>query len=391
MKIFDRNKFVDLSKKSSRPFVSIYLPASRISTDGYKQDKIHLKNQLAQIERQLGEEYQLAAGEIKRLLSPAEELLSDSEFWKYNSDMIACYLYDGQMELFQIPISIQDSSHFVGTKPYLLPLLPEITDNGHYYILVVNLDRIRLYEATRSVIQEVLLNPDEISLSYTHEELQYDNQKELQGQGGVGKAGTMFHGFGEGSDEDRKASILDYFHRMNNELERTLNENPLPLYLAGVDYLIPLYRESSTYTNLQDGYILGSFTEKDMDVLHQRSWELAEPYFAAQRNQLRTSFDLKQAGGMALKDDTETLLKAAFTGAIDTMFISKNHKHIWGEYDADNYRIKIYDHQSNGSHCLVDEAATCVIRSKGNVYLTEPEDMPGESLIAGILRYPVAG
>ena len=279
MKIFDRKKLVELSKRSSRPYISLFIPSSRQSTDGYKQDKIHLKNQLAAAEKELREEYGLTPEEINRLLQPASELLDDKEFWKYNSDMLALYLADGQMELYQIPIAIEDSEHFIGTKPFTLPLLPEITDNGHYYFLVLNLNRIRLYEATRNVIQEVILDPEEVAVSFTAEEEDFEKQQYLQGQGGVGDAGAMYHGHGEGSDEEKKKTILDYFNRMNNMLEPILNKNPLPLYLAGVDYLIPLYREASNYNKLQDGYIPGSFSEKDMGLLHQESWKLASDHF----------------------------------------------------------------------------------------------------------------
>lgn len=389
MKIFDRKKFVELSNKSSKIYISVFIPASRQSTDGYKQDKIHLKNQLSKVEQDLEKKYQLKPEEIKEILDPASNLLEDPEFWKYNSDMIAIFLANGQMELIQVPILLGDSSYFIGTKPFLLPLIPEISDNGHYYLLVLNLERIHLYEATRNVIQEVILDPEEVTLSFTAEEEDFENQQYLQGQGGVGSAGAMFHGHGEGSDEEKKKTILNYFHRMTNMLEPILNKNPLPLYLAGVDYLIPLFREASKYKDLMDGYIPGSFTVKDLDLLHQKSWELAASHFSAERNNPLKSYQAQKTEGLAIDNETKRLLKAAFIDAVDTLFVAKDHTHLWGKYNADKHNIEIHETQSKDVHCLIDEAVACVIRSKGSVYMLDPDDMPGEAPIAGILRYPL--
>ncbi len=389
MKIFDRKKFVELSQKSSKIYVSIFVPASRQSTNGYKEDKIHLKNQLSQIEKDLENKYQLNPREIKELLNPASDLLKDSEFWKYNSDLMAIYLTDGEMELVQVPVPIEDSSYFIGTKPFILPLLPEISGNGHYYLLVLNLEKIHLYEATRNVIQEIILDPEKVAVSLVAEEEDFENQQFIQGQGGVGAAGAMFHGHGEGSDEEKKKTILNYFHRMTNMLEPILNKNPLPLYLAGVDYLIPLYREANKYNHLMEGYIPGSFTVKDIDVLHQESWLLAAPFFVRDETDLLESFEAKKAEGLALENETEEILKAAFTGGVDTLIISKNHKHLWGKYNEDTHSIELHEKQNNGIHCLIDEASASVIRSKGEVFLLAPEKIPGDSPLAGILRYPI--
>ncbi|MCE7058029.1 hypothetical protein LZF95_25320 [Algoriphagus sp. AGSA1] len=389
MKIFDRKKFVELSQKSAKIYVSIFAPTSRLSTNGYKEDKIHLKNQLSNVEKDLENKYQLTPREIKELVEPAADLLKDSEFWKYNSDLMAIYLANGEMELIQVPVPIEYSSYFIGTKPFTLPLIPEVSGNGHYYLLVLNLEKIHLYEATRNVIQEIILDPEKVAVSLVAEEEDFEKQQFIQGQGGIGAAGAMFHGHGEGSDEEKKKTILNYFHRMTNMLEPILNKNPMPLYLAGVDYLIPLYREANKYNHLMEGYISGSFTVKDMDLLHQESWELASPNFAEEKASLLESFESKKVEDLAL-EETEEILKAAFTGAIDTLFVSKNHDHLWGTYDKEAHSINTHKTQENGIHCLIDEAASCVIRSKGKVFLLDPAEIPGDSPMAGILRYPIA-
>ncbi len=390
MKIFDKNRLVELSQRSDALCLSIFIPTTRVSTDGYKQDKIHLKNQLAEAEKSLASKYDLSQEEIAKLLQPARALLDDQDFWKHNSDLLACYLCGGDMEIFQLPISMQESSHFISHKPFTLPLLPELADNGHYYLLLLNLDRIHLYEATRNVIQEVLLDPEEVAVSFTAEEEQFENQKHLQGQGSVGHGGTMYHSHGEGTDEEKKVTILQYFHRMTNMLEPILHKNPLPLYLAGVDYLIPLYREANKYPELMSAYVSGGFSSKDVDLLHEKSWELASSHFVQERKRLLESFDQRRSENTALADSVEAVLKACFTGAVDTLFVSEDHQHLWGRYDADKHAI-IYDEDpKNGNHCLIDAAVSAVIRSKGKVFVTDGETTPGKRGVAALVRYPQA-
>lgn len=388
MKIFDLEQFLGLSQKRGEPFISIYIPVSRISTDGYRADMTHLKNQLAKAEKNLKEEYALEGTDIDRLLSPAKALLDDFEFWKNNSDMLACFLHDGEMEVLQLPVHIDKSICFISNKPFMLPLISELNDNGHYYLLLLNLDQIRLYGVTRNVIQEIELDPEEVALSFTDEEHHDENQQSLQGQGNVGTGSAMYHGHGAGSDEEKKVTIQNYFHRMTNMLEPILNSNPLPLFIAGVEYLGPLFRKASKYNHLMEGQVIGAFTENDMEELHQKSWDIAEPYFLQERIKRNENFSNKEAFNLAIGNDRKKLLKAAMTGGVETLMINKEHDHIWGKYDADKHQIHFSDKKEKDNHCLVDEAAVKVKEDGGKVYLVEPAYLPGkDDVLVGTLRY----
>ncbi|MCR9016786.1 hypothetical protein [Aquiflexum gelatinilyticum] len=386
MKIFDREQFIALSKKSGYPFVSIYTPTSRLSTTAYKEDKTHFKNQLQEINSRLTSEKGLAWKEAEKILAPANELLDNDEFWEHNSDMLAVFLHDGEMEVFQLPLEVAESSHFIGSKPMLLPMIPELSDDGHYYLLLLNLDHIYLYEATRNGIQEI--DDEDIASSFTEDEEGARGDKGFQARGAG--TGSQFHGHSENSDEERKKRLLQFFHRVNNKLVPVLNRNPLPLYLAGVEYLAPIYREANSYGYLMEGKITGAFNHNDMMVLHAKSWEVAAPYFETERLERKSSFGSYLANGLAVNNDKLKLIKAALTGAVDTLLVDKDHEHLWGTYDESAHQITLSETQEPGMHCLIDEAAARVIDFKGKVYLVETDMMPDESsAIAGILRYPL--
>jgi hypothetical protein len=389
MKIFNRDEFIALSKKESAPFISIYTPTSRRSTDAYQKDILSFQNTVTTVEKKLLQDEVYTPIEINRILEPAKALLDDFKFWQHNSDMLAVFLYDGEIDTFKLPLEIGSPNYFVGSKPMLLPMLPELSGDGHYYILLLNLDQIRLYEATRNVVQEILIDPEKVATSFTAEEEEDENQGQLHGQGGVGNAGTMFHGHDGGSDEVKKVTILNYFHRMTNMLEPILNSNPLPLVLAGVDYLVPIFKEASKYNHVYNGHVSGAFTEKDMMTLHEKSWEVIEPYFEETKKKRKENFHAFKAKGQASSNDPLKIIKASFTGAVETLLINKQHQHLFGNYDPNEHEIEVSESQQNGMHCLIDEAAAKVIASKGKVYLTDEEEMPEDTQIAAIFRYPM--
>ena len=71
-----------------------------------------------------------------------------------------------------------------------------------------------------------------------------------EAKGGAG----IFHGHDIADDE--KTNILRFFHSVNEGLNALIEDKTIPMILAGVDYLLPIYREASTYQNvLKDGVI----------------------------------------------------------------------------------------------------------------------------------------
>lgn len=76
-----------------------------------------------------------------------------------------------------------------------------------------------------------------------------DHQASLQlhisgSLGGMsGDSSATFHGQGGGSDESAKNELLRYFHLVADGLTEFLQGEQAPLVLAGVEYLLPIYKE----------------------------------------------------------------------------------------------------------------------------------------------------
>ncbi|WP_114751673.1 baeRF7 domain-containing protein [Pleomorphovibrio marinus] len=389
MKIFNNQHFKKLHETTGNTVLSFFVPTNRHSSDGYKADKIHLKNLLGKAQEELVKLKGMEEKDARETLKPASALLEDYDFWKYNADLLAIYIIDGDLEYLRLPIPQKESAYFIGQRPFLLPLIPELNDDGLYYLLLLNLDRIRLFEAKRSSIYEIELDQEEVAVSFTDEEEEMENVGNLQAQSNVGDGGATYHGHGDGSDEEKKVTILNYFHRMTNMLEPKLNQRPLPLFLAGVDYLIPLFREASKYNHLQKGHVSGAFSGEDIKTLHKKSWELASRHFDENREGRMEEFNLKKAKSLAIDNDSAKLIKASISGGVDMLFLSTDHEHKWGTFNEEQYKLNFEDCPTGKNHCLIDLAASHVVNNGGKVYFLPADKMPAESQMAGTLRYEI--
>ena len=144
------------------------------------------------------------------------------------------------------------------------------------------------------------------------EALQYDDpEKQLQFHTGTPQGGgrdAMFHGHGAG-DEDQKVRIERYFNLVDHGLRELLQAQQAPLILAGVDYLLPIYRKVSEYAKIMPDGIEGSAERMRADELQERAWRIVEPYF--RRETEDTLAQYQQLAGTGRVDRKSTRLNSS--------------------------------------------------------------------------------
>jgi hypothetical protein len=388
MKTLNEKQFKELANRTGDVVISIYTPTSKQSTDGYQSDKTNFKNKLKEIGRELQEVHQLEEERIKSLLKPAQDLLDNLEFWQNNEKMLAYFIFDGEAVFCQLPAPMTEPMHLVGKRPFLVPLIPQLNNDGEFYLLHLNTEKIQLFKGSRNVFEEVELDEQEIPLSYAEEEEAND---EFQGirkrQGSLGSGGD-FAAHGEGPGEERKQLVQNYVHRLANKLDKRLGQNPLPLYLAGLDYLLPMFRQGSKYPLLQQNHI-GTLNGKSKQEIHSNAWQVAEDYFLQEKNKRKEEFGFRASRNLAISKDPAKLIKTAMTGGVDTLLVNRKHRHLWGTYNDEGFEVTFDEGPTGANHCLIDRAALSVINSGGRVFMLPPEEMPDQALIAGTLRYEV--
>lgn len=364
--------------------VSIFMPTRPFLPGSADENSTRLKNLLRAAGAEL-ERRKMRPAEIERLLAPARELTDDVPFWMRAEEGLAVLLGPEGMHAVRVPIPLTEMVH-VSTRYYMRPLLPHIETHGHYWLLFISQKAVRLYSGTRHGLAAMPVSDMPTSLA---EALRWDDfeKASLQFHGAVGPGGgrtmrPLYHG---NKDPDIKNELARFFRKIDQALSERLRDSDAPLVLAGVDYLIPLYRDVNSYPHLVHEAVAGNADIVPLPELHRQA-------LAAMRRLAHTESRLladrveEAWGSPRTTPDPETIVPAAFTGRIDTLMLSGAERW-WGRYDADASRAVLHRTPSEGDEDLLDLAALQTLENGGSVVNMPAEDMPrGHSAVA-LLRY----
>jgi hypothetical protein len=288
----------------------------------------------------------------------------------------------GDFHYYPLPFSV-DELLVVAQSYYVKPVLPLFTNNGHYYILALSLNEVRLFEGTRYGVGQMAL-PDGIPTNMA-EALRLDGpQKSLQMHSG-GESG-MFHGQGPG-DEEEKIWVEQYLNLVDTSLKEIFREQNAPLILAGVEYLLPMYHKVSEYQNIMEEGIIGSPDRLRPEELQEQAWRIVETYF--QQETKRTVEQYQQlADTDKATDNVEEIVAAAFNGRVDKLILSVENQ-IWGVFNPkDGKVIRSSKGQSKKYNlALLDFTAMNTLQNGGTVCALSQDEMPTASPIAAVFRY----
>lgn len=378
-----------LSQQSQRPSISIFLPTHRAGQDT-QQDPIRFKNLLREAERQLLDNG-MKPREVGTLLQPGQALLEDTFFWQHQRDGLAVFIAPDDFHTYRLPFRVEELL-VVARSYYMKPILPLFTNNGHYYILAISLNEIRLFEGTRHTVGQIDL-PEDTPQSLD-EALQFDDpEKQLQfhtgtprrsPEGGIRTA--IFHGHGPG-DEDQKVRITRYFSRLDTTLKEIFREQQAPLVLAGVDYLLPIYREVSEYAYLMPDGITGNPEQLRAEELQAQAWSIVEPYFHQEMHKVIEEYNQWSNTDRAT-DNLEAVVAAAFYGRVDKLVFSVDSQ-LWGQFDSATGKVLHYQKEQSTEDDLplLDFAAMQTLQNGGTVYALSEAEMPVDSRMLAVLRY----
>jgi len=383
MDLISRQELSTLLESQDGPHVSIFMPTERRGVET-QQNPIRLKNLLREAHGLL-EEKGMANGGADELLAPARRLIDDFDFWQHQEDGLALFLTDGLLRSYRLPLRFTELAA-VEDRFHLKSLFPLFNEEAHFYILALSQNRVRLFEGTRYEVREVELRDVPKSLA---DALGYDlTESHLQFHTGTSAAGNgraaIFHGQGAG-EEDAKAEIRKFFSILDRGLHDFLGDRRAPLVLAGVDYLLPIYREATSYPNTLDDGVTGNPDALDPDELHERAWSLVEGRFRAERHEAEERYGDLTGTGRAGRELDE-IVPAAVDGRVDTLWVATGVRR-WGRFDEASRKIAHHDEQTPESEDLLDLAAVHTHLNSGKVWAVGPDEVPGEGEAAAVYRY----
>ncbi len=390
MPILEKEQFENLAKFDNNPCISIFIPTERAGKDVLEEkDKINLKSQWKKVSKEL-KDMGLGQDKIDKIGKPLEDLLSDKNFWRHQSDGLAIFLADGFFEKFTVPVKFE-SFTYVADHFYLKPLVPMFNGDGRFYLLWLQLDNVKLYEATQFTVGEVEIQdliPSQLEdrVGYDYEQ-KNSKSKTQKSNVGANPGGTSTqHGY-DAANRDQKNEIGRFFRAVDKGIYEILHNEKVPLVIACQDYLFPLYKDVSRYKNLYHKVVPGN-PEADYDGmldLHSAALDVLEPHFSEDMDSKMKEF--KELNPERTSSKVTDILPAIYEGKVDTLFL-QNHEDIWGNYNENMASVDVHDERRNGSLSLMNLAATKVIDQGGKVYLIESQFMPDKnSKMNAVFRY----
>ncbi len=381
MDLFVRNDLRLLMQRQDKWCVSIFMPTHPVTTQVQK-DQIRFKNLIRQAENRLIE---LEVDKPDSLLEPAYGLLDDRPFWQHQSDGLALFVAKDLFRPYRLPLTF-DERVVVTERFHVKPILPLLTGDGRFYVLALSRNQVRLFQCTKYSVSQVALKGIPTSLD---EALKYDEvEKQLQFHtrtaGGAGRRPAMFHGHGVGTEET-KDRILRFFQEVDRGLQKLLSEDNVPMVIASVDYLAPIFKKATSYPHILEENISGNPEEISPQDVHRKAVEIATRHFEQETKDRLATYG-EMLGTDKTSSDVEDIVKAAFHGRVDVLFVPLGVQR-WGTFNRAKDRVRLLEAGDPGAIDLLDFAAAQTLLNGGAVYALQLEEMPHNFAVAAVFRY----
>ena len=131
--------------------------------------------------------------------------------------------------------------------------------------------------------------PEEMKEAVSQEQNVAFQQYQARSGGGAGR--------GKLRDDE---NISRYFPQVNEGLHGLLRDKNIPLVIAGVEYLLSLYRQANTYPGLLPGAITGDLDALRAEALHEKAWPLVEPLVRRRREEALEELQTMMGTGKSL-------------------------------------------------------------------------------------------
>jgi hypothetical protein len=375
--------FTELASYKSDCCISVFIATHNAGVEVNEHyDPISFKNVLQKTEKILNEK-NIEATVMERMLEPGYELLRNDKFWVQQSPGLAIFIADGYFKYIKMPVSPSEDL-VVESSFYVTPLIPLIVNNDHFYLLVISKKQNKLFKADAFGMEYINVEGLPKGLGEEIGDTDVATTFRTGGRGGTG--GANFHGMGGGNNNDDKTYIANYFESVDDVIwKQVLHDKNAPLLLAGVEYLIPIYKSVCDYKNIWEDALTGSYEHEDTTELYKQAREKMQPYFQQRINKALEIYGNQSATALtsSIIDD---VVPATYYGRISHLFVQKG-EHIWGTFNEMENEIKYSDEKQEDAEDLIDNAVVKTLTTGGEVFLLEKEQMPAQSQLAAIFRY----
>lgn len=381
--IFTKEQFSELANYKANTCISIYLPTNAAGVEGNERfDPTIFRQALQQAGDELKQKGR-SKEETDALLQPGHALINDETFWTNMSKGLVIFLADGYFKYVKLPFETEADT-VIESSFFVTPLIQLIVKDEHYFLLVISKKQVKLFRGDAFGMQFLPVQglPQGMADAQAEDK---DEETTFRLGGSGANGGANFHGIGGGNNVDDKAKIATYLEAADDVIwKEILRNETAPLLLAGVEYLIPIYKSVTDYKHVYSEAMTGSHEREDLPTLYRQSMEIMAPYF---RQRLEKALELygNQSATALTACVAEDIIPAAYYGRVSYLFVQKG-THVWGTFDEMSSELKL--HGTGGEEeDLLDNAVAKTLQNGGEVFLVEKEEMPADCPLAAIFRY----
>ena len=362
--------------------ISLFMPTHRYGK-GVEADRLRFKNLLSGVEVALAK--RMRPAEIDALLAPARELREDARQWQYMSDGLAMFLRKDRNRTLKVAAPMPTLAT-VGDKPVLGPMLRLLSGDGNFLVLALSQREIRLMEGTRNTVGDLQLTdvPTTLKDVFEPRDSRSDTMARPAASGGRGSS-AVFYGHGAGDRHLKAIEVEQFLRSVSTGLKDILAGQSVPMVLVGLDHLVAAYREVNSYQHVVEEAIAHNPDQLSTEELHKLAWPLIERRLRADRTRVIARFQELNGTGL-VSSDLSTILEAATTGRVETLFV-KTDPWCWERVTDQDAPVVELGAEGRFADCeLVDAAAVATLHTNGRIFATS-EVLAPDSEVAAILRY----
>ncbi len=384
MEIIDRNQLRELMEATGDKCISMFMPVHRDKPQT-RQNNIRLKDEIQDVERRL-EAGGMRPARAREFIEPVKKLLENNIFWQNQGDGFALFLSPETFRYYMLPLPFKEIT-VVADRFHIKPLLPLFSGGGRFYLLALSQNKVRFFLGTHYNLHEIEIKnvphnlEEAMKLDVDQRQLQFHTAHNAP----AGRGEIVYHGQGFGYDDQKDHMLEDYFRLIDKGLHPLLNNEHVPLLVAGVEYLVPVYRKANTYPNL-----IGQVSEGNPDILsvkelHNHAWAVMGPLF--QKSQEKDMARYRELTGVKrTSNKLEEVISESDRGRVETLFVALDIER-WGAYDSDTHEAALHRERQPYDRDLLDLAAVNTLFHRGDVYPVNSEIIPGHAPLAAIFRY----
>src|SRR5262245_41019930 len=345
------------------PCLTITLPMHRTSPDN-KQDPIRVKNLVTEATNRLRGEF--SKREVSPLIERLDALVAEIDYNHALDGLVLAVNHDMARE-YPLPFPLSERV-VVDDTFFTRDLVHALNRARRYWVLSLSEQATCLYAATREDLEEIRTGGFPMRHS------------------GPGGDTVLPGGLGVNRSAYRDERHRQFFREVDKAFQAFMDEDPLPLALAGVDRYLAFFREVSAARDII-ATLPGNFDHLSAHDLGRRIWPTVREGFTVRRREVLRHLE----AAVRLNRAAPTLGEVwhlAGLGRGQVLVVEEGYHqparlNEWGQLNLNVDDPTAPDIMDDA----VDEVITTVLAKGGQVVFVEDGDLALHDRIAMVLRY----